>query len=168
MTATPVDDRLFRTLLRHQATTVTVVTAPGHPATGGQPAGLTATSFTSVSREPQLVSFCLSREASCFPTMARADYLGVHLLAEHQHEVARTFASRRVDRFAHPTAWRPGPYRVPLLDEALAWLVCQVVERVPAGDHEIVLAEPVLGHHTGDGLPLLYHMGRYTAPRRAA
>jgi flavin reductase (DIM6/NTAB) family NADH-FMN oxidoreductase RutF len=168
MTAAPVDDQLFRSLLRRQATTVVVVTAPGHPATGGQPAGLTATSFTSVSLEPQLVSFCLSRHASCFPTMARADYLGLHLLAEHQREVARTFASSRVDRFAHPTRWRPGPYQVPLLDEALVWLVCRVVQRVPAGDHEIVLAEPVLGRHADDGLPLLYHMGRYTAPQRAA
>jgi flavin reductase (DIM6/NTAB) family NADH-FMN oxidoreductase RutF len=158
-------DGLFRALLRHQAATVTVVTAPADPATGGRPAGFTATSFTSVSLSPPLVSFCLSREASAFPTVARAGHVAVHLLAEDQREVARTFATSHIDRFAHPTAWRPGPYGVPLLDGALAWLVCQVVEQVPAGDHAIVLAEPVLGHHAERGVPLLYHMGRYAGVR---
>jgi flavin reductase (DIM6/NTAB) family NADH-FMN oxidoreductase RutF len=47
MTTLPVDAALFRALLRHQASTVTVVTAPGTP-----PAGFTATSFTSVSLQP--------------------------------------------------------------------------------------------------------------------
>jgi flavin reductase (DIM6/NTAB) family NADH-FMN oxidoreductase RutF len=51
-----------------------------------------------------------------------------------------------------------------LLDGALAWLVCRVVQRVHAGDHVIVLAEPVLGEHADDETyqPLVYHNGRYT------
>ncbi len=160
MTVT-VEPDLFRSLLRHQASTVTVVTAPGRP-----PAGFTATSFTSVSLRPPLVSFCLDRGSSSWPAVAAAGYLAVHLLAEGQQELARTFATSGIDRFAAPTAWRSGPHDVPVLDGALAVLICQVVRRVDAGDHTVVLAAPLLGHHLAEGTPLLYHQGRYTHPHQ--
>ena len=112
----PVNAGQFRALLRRQAATVTVVTAPGDPAAGLAPAGFTATSFTSVSLDPPLVSFCLGRDSSSWPTVARAPYVAVHLLAEHQRDVARTFAISGIDRFAAHTGWQPGPHGVPLLD----------------------------------------------------
>jgi flavin reductase (DIM6/NTAB) family NADH-FMN oxidoreductase RutF len=151
-----VDADAFRSLLRRQASTVTVVTAPGHP-----PAGFTATTFTSVSLRPPIVSFCLSRDASSWPTVARAPYVAVHLLGQGQQDLARIFATSGIDRFADPTAWRPGPHDVPILDGTLAWLLCRVIERVIAGDHAVVLAEPLLARHGHDGTPLLYHDGRY-------
>lgn len=65
-------------------------------------------------------------------------------------------------RFAAPTRWHIGPHGVPIVDGALAVLVCRVAERVTAGDHTIVLAEPVDGEYTDrDSAPLVYHMGRY-------
>ncbi|WP_428965246.1 flavin reductase family protein [Micromonospora fluostatini] len=167
--ATPVDadaDSL-RTLLRHQASTVTVVTAPGTP-----PVGFTATSFTSVSLDPPLVSFCLDLGSSSWPTVAGSRHVAVHLLSHRQQALASRFATSGVDRFAG-TRWQPGPQDVPILDDTLAWLLCRVVERVVAGDHAIVLAEPELVRHAGSGSPLLYHRGRYAglgptaAPRPA-
>ncbi|GGQ75843.1 flavin reductase family protein [Couchioplanes azureus] len=153
---TGLDAVRFRGLLRRQASTVTVVTAPGEP-----PAGFTATSFTSVSLDPPLVSFCLNRGSSSWPAFARAAHVAVHLLGAGQAAVAQRFATSGIDRFATPTAWRPGPHGVPVLDAALAWLLCRVTERVVAGDHVVLLAEPLLGEH-GDGDPLLYHDGGYT------
>jgi flavin reductase (DIM6/NTAB) family NADH-FMN oxidoreductase RutF len=53
-----------------------------------------------------------------------------------------------------------------VLEAVHAVLLCRVVDRVPAGDHAIVLAELIDGGHADDATePLLYHMGRY---RRAA
>jgi flavin reductase (DIM6/NTAB) family NADH-FMN oxidoreductase RutF len=148
---------LFRALLRRHAAGVVVITAPGE-----RPAGFTATSFTSVSLDPPLVSFCLDRGSSSWPAVAVADHVAVHVLTDVQETLARTFATRAVDRFAAPTRWHTGPHGVPVLDGVLAVLVCRIVERVPAGDHAIVLAEPVDGEHLADpGAPLLYHMGRY-------
>lgn len=154
-TATALDADLFRALLRRQASTVTVVTAPGFP-----PAGFTATSFTSVSLRPPVVSFCVGRDSSSWPTVAGAGHVAVHLLAEGQRDVARRFATSGIDRFAAPTEWTLGPHGVPILDGALAWLLCRVLDRVVVGDHAVVLAEPVSGRH-GDGAPLVYHDGRY-------
>jgi len=156
--ATPVPPDALRTLLRRQAATGAVVTAAGEP-----PVGFTATSFTSVSLDPPLLSFCVARSSSSWPTVACAEHVAVHLLSRRQHDVARIFATSGIDRFAHHADWRTGPYGVPLLHDVLAWLVCRVAGRVTAGDHEIVLAEPVVASHVDDGEPLIYHMGRYAA-----
>jgi flavin reductase (DIM6/NTAB) family NADH-FMN oxidoreductase RutF len=148
----------LRRLLRRQATTVAVITAAGD----GRPVGFTATTFTRVSMRPPLVSFCLHRESSSWPTFEAAEHVAVHLLRAGQVEVARAFATRGIDRFAR-TGWRPGPYQLPLLDNALAWLVCRVADRIAAGDHAIVLAEPLTAEYA-DGVPLIYHDGRYSGP----
>ncbi|GAA4561502.1 flavin reductase family protein [Micromonospora coerulea] len=162
----PVDPDLFRALLRRQASTVTVVTAPGLAANRHlpalPPAGFTATSFTSVSLDPPLVSFCLGRESSSWPTVERAEHLAVHLLASGQQEVARTFATSGIDRFAAHPGWTPGPFGVPLIDDALAVLLCRVVRRIEAGDHTIVLGEPLALGTGEDGDPLVHHRGGYT------
>ena len=155
-----IEADLFRALLSRHAAGVVVITARGD-----RPAGFTATSFTSVSLRPPLVSFCLDRSSSCWPAVSTAGHVAVHVLTDAQEELARTFAAHGVDRFAAPTRWRTGPHDVPLLDGVLAVVICRVVERVHAGDHAIVLAEPVDGEHlAGTGAPLLYHMGRYLRP----
>ncbi|CAL2059188.1 MULTISPECIES: flavin reductase family protein [Streptomyces] len=152
---------LLRSTFRRHAAGVAVITARG----AAGPVGFTATSLTSVSAEPPMISFGVGTGASSWPAIAEADHIGVHILGEHQGDLAATFARSGADRFGAPTAWRDGPEGVPVLDDVLAWLVCRIVARVPAGDHRIVLAEVVLGDPTGGGRPLLYHQGRFTALR---
>ncbi|WP_062646214.1 flavin reductase family protein [Streptomyces maremycinicus] len=168
MTATPglgsprlASPDLLRSVFRRHAAGVAVITAAGPDG----PAGFTATSLSSVSAEPPMLSFGIGTGASSWPAVSRAAHVGVHILGEHQQELAATFARSGADRFGAPTAWRDGPQGVPVLDDVLAWLVCRVVARVPAGDHRIVLAEVVLGDPEGAGRPLLYHQGRFTALR---
>jgi flavin reductase (DIM6/NTAB) family NADH-FMN oxidoreductase RutF len=160
-----VDADLFRRLLRRHAAAVVVVTAPGEP-----PAGFTATSFTSVSLDPPLVSFCLAHTASTFAAVHAAETIAVHVLAQGQEQVARTFATSGIDRFAAHGRWRPGPQGVPLLDGVLARLICRVHRRIDAGDHTIVLAAPLSGEQHADVevAPLVYHAGRYAELRRTA
>ncbi|MET9503314.1 flavin reductase family protein [Streptomyces sp. NPDC006622] len=168
MTATPdlgtpqlASPDLLRSVFRRHAAGVAVITAVGE----GGPVGFTATSLTSVSAEPPMLSFGIGAGASSWPAVSSADHVGVHILGEHQRELAATFARSGADRFGAPTSWREGPEGVPVLDEVLAWLVCRVVARIPAGDHRIVLAEVVVGDPAGAGRPLLYHQGRFTALR---
>ncbi|WP_030371344.1 flavin reductase family protein [Streptomyces rimosus] len=157
---------LLRSVFRQHAAGVAVITAPGP-----RPAGFTATSLTSVAADPPLLSFGISTGSSCWPAVSEAGHIGVHILGEHQQELATTFARSGADRFAPPTSWRPGPHGVPLLDGVLAWLVCKVVARVPAGDHRIVLGQVVEGDPegytgtAGRSRPLLYHEGRFNALR---
>ncbi|GAA5205563.1 flavin reductase family protein [Streptomyces thinghirensis] len=152
---------LLRSAFRRHAAGVAVITARGDAG----PVGFTATSLTSVSAEPPLLSFGIGTGSSSWPAVSEAEYVGVHLLGDHQEDLAATFARSGADRFAAPTAWREGPEGVPVLDGVLSWLVCRVAGRVPAGDHRIVLAEVLLGDPTGAGSPLLYHQGRYNGLR---
>ncbi|MGC9500861.1 flavin reductase family protein [Streptomyces sp. WG7] len=168
MTATPdlaaprlATSDLLRSVFRRHAAGVAVITARGDAG----PVGFTATSLASVSAEPPLLSFGIGSGSSSWPTVSAAEHVGVHLLGEHQQDLASTFARSGADRFAAPTAWRDGPEGVPVLDGVLAWLVCRVVGRVPAGDHRIVVAEVLLGDSAGAGRPLLYHQGRYNGLR---
>ncbi|WP_121750474.1 flavin reductase family protein [Streptomyces sp. E2N166] len=152
---------LLRSAFRRHAAGVAVITARGDAG----PVGFTATSLTSVSAEPPLLSFGIGTGSSSWPAVSEAEYVGVHLLGDHQEDLAATFARSGADRFAAPTAWCEGPEGVPVLDGVLCWLVCRVAGRVPAGDHRIVLAEVLLGDPTGAGSPLLYHQGRYNGLR---
>ncbi|MEU1203341.1 flavin reductase family protein [Streptomyces sp. NPDC005813] len=168
MTATPdlgtarlASPDLLRSVFRRHAAGVAVITAAGDSG----PVGFTATSLTSVSAEPPIVSFGIGTGASSWPAMSATGHVGVHVLGEHQQELAATFAKSGADRFGAPTRWREGPEGVPVLDDVLAWLVCRVVARVPAGDHRIVLAEVVVGDHSGPGRPLVYHQGRFNGLR---
>ena len=167
MTATPgfstphlASPELLRSVFRQHAAGVAVITAHGDG-----PVGFTATSLNSVAAEPPLISFGVDVSSSSWPVIAEAGHVGVHILGEHQQELAATFARSGADRFAPPTAWRTGPEGVPVLDGVLAWLVCRVVARIPAGDHRIVVAQAVVGDPAGGGRPLLYHQGRFNALR---
>lgn len=151
---------LLRSVFRRHAAGVAVITAQG-----AGPVGFTATSLTSVAAEPPLLSFGIGVTSSSWPVLSEAEHVGVHILGEHQEELAATFARSGADRFAAPTAWRTGPHGVPVLDGVLAWVVGRVVARVPAGDHRVVLAEVVTGDPAGQGRPLLYHQGRFNALR---
>ncbi|MFD7896617.1 flavin reductase family protein [Streptomyces sp. NPDC059743] len=167
MTATPglgtpqlASPELLRSVFRRHAAGVAVITAQGD-----RPVGFTATSLNSAAAEPPLVSFGVGTSSSSWPVLAEAAHVGVHILGEHQRELAATFARSGADRFAPPTAWRTGPEGVPVLDGVLAWLVCRVIARVPAGDHRLMIAQVVVGDPAGSGRPLLYHQGRFNALR---
>ena len=158
-TATLSSADLLRRTLRRHAAGVTVLTVPG-------PAGFTATSFTSVSLEPALVSFYLSTTASTVGAVLDADVFAVHVLGERQHAIAERFARSGVDRFAG-TGWSPGPEGVPLLDGVPAWLTARPVLRQEVGDHLLVVGEVLdAGGDGGAGLPLLHHGGAFGAFRR--
>ncbi|MGW7272680.1 flavin reductase family protein [Streptomyces sp. NPDC054864] len=168
MTATPdlrtprlASPDLLRSVFRQHAAGVAVITAQGPSG----PVGFTATSLVSVSAEPPMLSFGIGTQASSWPAVSEAEHVGVHILGEHQLDLATTFARSGADRFGGSTRWHEGPEGVPVLDGTLAWLVCRVAARVPAGDHRIVVAEAVVGDPAGAGRPLLYHQGRFNALR---
>jgi flavin reductase (DIM6/NTAB) family NADH-FMN oxidoreductase RutF len=152
-----LDPALFRSAFRRHAAGVAVITATGP----GGPVGFTATSLASVAADPPLLSFGISLGASSWPALAEAPYVGVHILGDHQEELAQVFARTGADRFGPPTAWTTGPYGVPLLGGVVAWLVGRILHRVPAGDHRIVIAQAVAGDPGDPGRPLLYHEGGF-------
>jgi flavin reductase (DIM6/NTAB) family NADH-FMN oxidoreductase RutF len=153
--ASPED---LRSTFRRHAAGVAVVTAN---ATTG-PVGFTVTSLVSVSAQPPRVSFNVAHGSSSWPAISLARYVGIHLLGADQSDLAARFARSGADRFAAPTVWAPGPRRIPLLDGCVAWMVGAVEERLPVGDHSIVVVKVLhLGGRADVGEPLLYHDGTF-------
>ncbi|MEU0518482.1 flavin reductase family protein [Streptosporangium sp. NPDC006007] len=152
-----VDAERFRQALAVHASGVVVITAQS----AGVPVGLTATSFSSVSLAPPLVSFYVDQSSATWRWLRRAEHFAVNVLAGDQAELASRFARKGVDRFAAPTEWRPGPLGVPLLGGVSAQLVCVPHSTVDIGDHVLVVGLVTETSHISGSRPLLYHQGRF-------
>lgn len=147
----------FRRALAVHASGVVVITAQND----GVPVGLTATSFSSVSLEPPLVSFYVDQSSTTWPWLRGADHFCVNILASDQADLAARFATKGVDRFAPPTDWRPGPLGAPLLLDVSAHLICLPYETAEVGDHVLVVGLVAEANTHRHGRPLLYHQGRF-------
>ncbi|MGD9484996.1 flavin reductase family protein [Streptomyces sp. TRM70308] len=148
---------LLRRTLRRHASGVTIVTVPG-------PAGFTATSFTSVSLRPPLVSFCVASASSAARAVASADRFAVHLLGADDAELAERFARGGADRFAGTGVRETDG--LPVLTGVPAWLTAHVVGRQRAGDHCLVIGEVRAGGVREEAPALVRTAGAYatTAP----
>jgi 3-hydroxy-9,10-secoandrosta-1,3,5(10)-triene-9,17-dione monooxygenase reductase component len=154
--AAPFDPKAFRGALSAFATGVTIVTTRDQE---GRDVGLTANSFNSVSLDPPLILWSLSRTAMSLPAFTDNDHFAVHVLAADQDALSHRFASRGIDKFAGLQFGR-GAGGVPLLDDCSARFECRKAFTYDGGDHAIFVGE-VLGFHDFGRPPLIFHAGRY-------
>ncbi len=147
----------FRSALGMFATGVTIVTAR---AADGALVGLTANSFNSVSLEPPLVLWSLSRQAGSMPAFARGSHYVVNILAADQHELAVRFASKHPDRF-RDVALCDNPAGAPIIEGAAAVFECFNRSQYRVGDHVIFVGEVERCSHRAGAAPLIFHGGRY-------
>ncbi len=146
----------FRLVLGHFPTGVVVVTAR----TASGPVGLSVNSFTAVSLDPPLVSFCADRRSTSWARIRSAGAFCVNILAEDQEALSRVFARRGADRF-DGVGWTPAPSGAPRLDGVLGWVDCAVEVVHDGGDHEICVGRVHdLDVTEGDG-PLVFYRGGY-------
>ena len=155
--ASGIDPERFKQIFRNHPAGVVVVTVDA----GRGPAGFTATSLTSLSLAPPLVSFGIGAGVSSWPHVERATSAVVNFLAADQEHVARTFATSGIDRFAAPTRWRRLPQGEPVLDGVTGWLRLDIEEVVPAGDHRVVIGSVQESWSGGTRAPLVFHNGGY-------
>ncbi|WP_433894782.1 flavin reductase family protein [Streptomyces sp. CA-111067] len=147
----------YRQIFRRYPSGVVVVTVDA----GRGPAGFTATSLTSLSLDPPLVSFGIGSTASSWPHVEQAATAVVNFLGAEQEDVARRFATSGIDRFAEPTRWRRLPQGEPVLDGVTGWLRLDIGQVVPAGDHRVVIGRVAESWLDGERRPLLFHDGGY-------
>ncbi|GAA4051699.1 flavin reductase family protein [Arthrobacter methylotrophus] len=121
----------------------------------GSPAGFAASSFTTVSWEPALVSICVQRNSKTWAALSGQDRIGISVLSERQGELAFQLSSRNRDRFAG-LDWEPSDQGALFIGGAVAWMDCSVYQEIPAGDHSIVIFK-VHGLGTAEESPLVYH-----------
>ncbi|MDQ2874891.1 MAG: flavin reductase family protein [Actinomycetota bacterium] len=151
------DPGWFRRVLGQYPTGVSVVTGIAPDET---PAGLAVGSFTSVSLDPPLVAFLPDRGSSSWPKIHAAGSFCVNILAEDQEPVCRAFASKAADKFAG-LGWRTAGSGAPILDDAVAWVDCDLETVHEAGDHLIVIGRVRDLDVVRPTLPLLFFQGGY-------
>jgi 3-hydroxy-9,10-secoandrosta-1,3,5(10)-triene-9,17-dione monooxygenase reductase component len=146
----------FRAVMGHFTTGVAVVTAQGDDGA----VGMTTNALTSLSLDPLLLLVCFDHEARTLPVVRERRRFAVNILRAGQEEMSGRFASKLpVDRKFGDVA-HTLQEGAPVLDDALAWVVCELRELLPGGDHVIGIGEVVaMGH--GEGEPLVWYRGSY-------
>jgi flavin reductase (DIM6/NTAB) family NADH-FMN oxidoreductase RutF len=127
----------------------------------GERLGLTVASLVSLSLEPPLVGVAIRREAALHELLRRAGEFGVSVLAAGQESLAQHFA-----RGVPPIAlWQGIPVRdvvgPPLLEGAIAWLRCGVIDEHAAGDHTLFVGLVVEAEEGAAEQALVYLDRRY-------
>jgi flavin reductase (DIM6/NTAB) family NADH-FMN oxidoreductase RutF len=156
-----IDTREFRHALGAFTTGVTIITALG---SDGARAGITANSFNSVSLDPPMVLWSLSKTSRSVPIFASAQHWAVHILSAEQETLSNRFAKGAADKFVGVDT-EPGIGGTPLLTGCTARLLCKTSFQYEGGDHIIFVGE-VLEFDRSERPPLVFHAGRYAIATR--
>lgn len=125
--------------------------------------GLTVTAFSSLSADPPMVFVSINRHTRTHALVAGSGIFCVNILSEEMQPISDRFAGRlsAEDRFAG-VAHHPDATGAPVLDDALAFLDCRVINRHDEGDHTLFIGLVVgAGMLRAEGSPLLYGFGQY-------
>jgi flavin reductase (DIM6/NTAB) family NADH-FMN oxidoreductase RutF len=156
-TPTPAE---FRLACGQVATGVSVVTAERAP---GRVHGMTANSVTSVSLEPLLLLVCVDQRAHLLPMVKKHGRFGVNVLKENQAAISKYFAQTEENLETESKLgirYRWTLTGIPLLEDVLVHISCNVAASYVAGDHTIFIGE-VESTEVFDGEPLLFFRGVY-------
>ena len=152
----PPDPARFRAAIGMLPTGVTVVAASGPQG----PAGATANAVSSLSIEPMLMLACLDSGSRTLLAVQAANRFGISVLHAGQEPIARAFATKAPP----PRKWEGVEWSerdgVPAIDDALAFIACDLRDVIAGGDHVIVTGE-VTALETTAGAPLVFHAGEY-------
>jgi len=159
-----VDPAAYRRAIGSFATGVAVVTAVGPDG----PAGLTTNAISSLSLDPLLMLVCFDNGSRTLPAVRHQGAFGVSILRQDQREIARVFASKRPGPEKLAAVLHRIHHGVPVVDDAAAWMVCELRELLPGGDHTIGVGAVVDVGEDTDAAPLLFHRGAFGPPAVAS
>ena len=160
------DSHRLRRALGQFPTGVIVATAR---AADGRRIGITMNSFSSVSLDPPLIMFSVSRRANSFPIWQAVEKYAINILNEDQEELSNQFARPKGDKWDGVDPLLSGG-GVPLLANAIVALECKAYGRHDGGDHEIFVGRVIAIHDQSvhRGRPLVFFEGRYRQLASAA
>jgi flavin reductase (DIM6/NTAB) family NADH-FMN oxidoreductase RutF len=142
--------------LFHRLTLGVYVVGAAH---GERRDAFTAAWVMQTSFEPLLLALSVNPENASYPLIHASGGFAVSVLRRGQLVLARHFGTRSgrdQDKLAG-IGWRPGRSGAPILEEALAYLDCELANSVRVGDHELVVGRVVDGRILArDAAPMTY------------
>ncbi len=154
-----VDGTAFREAISHFATGVTVITTVHE----GRPVGMTASAVASLSLDPILLLVCISNKLPTHGAIETSRCFVVNVLGEGREDLALHFARPAEDKFAE-LGLQEG-HRLPILEDSIAYFVCDVHELLPGGDHSIVIGAVSECAAKPGRRPLVYYRSKFGAMR---
>jgi flavin reductase (DIM6/NTAB) family NADH-FMN oxidoreductase RutF len=149
-----IDPRRLRDACGHFGTGVTVVTTH----CDGVDHGMTVNAFMSISLEPPLIAVSIAETARMLSRIRKSGRFAVSVLAETMDEIAWHFAGKINPKFTDLLETVEG---LPVIRDAVAAFVADVVQDVVAGDHTIFVGR-VRSLAMGEGKkPLLFFKGKF-------
>jgi flavin reductase (DIM6/NTAB) family NADH-FMN oxidoreductase RutF len=143
-----------KTVLRHITYGLYAITA----AYGGERGVFTANWLTQVSFEPPLVALSVEHASSTLPLIRASGRFAVCPLADGQRDLAGALGrpkARAGDKFAAADlAIHESAAGVPVLADALGYVVCDLRGEMEAGDSVVLLGEVVEAVVLREGAPL--------------
>lgn len=152
---TAIQPRTFRDACGLFGTGVTVITVHHD----GHDHGMTANAFMSISLDPPLIAISIAATAKMLPRIQQSGRFAVSILASHMEDLAWHFGGK-----PRPDAAVAGFERhagLPVVANAVATLVCDVVDEVVAGDHTIVVGRVCDLACDSERKPLLFFRGKF-------
>jgi flavin reductase (DIM6/NTAB) family NADH-FMN oxidoreductase RutF len=156
-----MNSEALRQAMRLWASGVTIVTSQ----LGEQRAGVTASSFTSVTLEPPTVLVCLQDHIETYRLIEASGIFGVSMLKSDQAKWSKQFAGfielpEGKDRF-YGVETSQRITGAPILAAAVAWMDCRLSAIYRIGSTGIVVGEVVAAGHMDGEMPLVYHNRQY-------
>jgi len=155
------DPQDFRAALGTFTTGVTIITTR---TASGDPVGITANSFNSVSLNPPLVLWSLAKNARSLDAFLTTRHWNVHVLSIEQEALSGRFARQGEDKFSG-LELEEGVSKAPLLTDCTARFQCRTAFSYEGGDHVIFVGE-VLAYDRSSRPPLVYQGGHYALTAR--
>lgn len=150
------EKRALRNCLGSFATGVTIVTCIDEQ---GEPQGVTANSFSSVSLEPPLVLWSIAHSSSTFAQFMAAQTFAINVLTQSQQDLSNHFAKTGQGLF-EGKSYHAAQNGAPLFADALATFECTQEQVYEAGDHHIIIGR-VTHFSSHAGSPLVFQGGQY-------
>jgi flavin reductase (DIM6/NTAB) family NADH-FMN oxidoreductase RutF len=109
--------------------------------------GMTANWVTQVSFDPKLIAVAVEKEAFTHELVAAGRVFTVNVVDREDRAIVRKFTKPvDVDDAAHTLnefPYHDGKTGAPVLDQALAFVECEVRQHIDAGDHTLFVGEVV-------------------------
>lgn len=144
---------IFKQIMGNYPTGVTIITTVNED---GMPIGLTANSFASVSLDPLMLLWSIDHRSSSLKAYTEGGKFAVHVLAEEQVELCKTFATKHPDRFS-TCGWELSKNGLPIIEGVLGVFECKTFKAIEAGDHTVLIGEVTDLKVNKEKDPMLYH-----------
>ena len=149
-----IDQAHYRQVMGHFPTGVVIVASPG-------PTGTAIGSFFSLSIDPPLVGFSITKTSSTWPLIRESGVFCISVLAHDQEAICRTFATSGADKFAGVGYDTMGSGS-PRIADCTAWADCDLEAVHDGGDHDVVLGRIRELGILREEKPLLFYRGGYS------